>query len=318
MSEKRDWDGKSKGTVFGYKIFMWLLRNLGIHASYVLLYFVTLYYFFFSAKSNKYSYFFFRKICGYSALKARIATYQSYYIFGQTILDKVAIQSGIDTHVFTNTFDGRERLYELAALDRGAILISAHLGNWEMAGHFLNKLNTPVNLIMFDEEHERIKALLADSMTERKFKIIAIKPDLSHLFKIYEALKHKEFICIHGDRYIADRERAYVTDFLGYKAAFPRGPFELAKRFKVPYIFVFAIKEGKTHYRFQATLPSPEASHSIEAMIEDYLQNVSKIVRAYPEQWFNYYDFWDIDTRLPETRKEVEDINKAKIGSENK
>jgi predicted LPLAT superfamily acyltransferase len=262
---------------------------------------VTLYYFFFSGKSNKYSYFFFRNICGYSALKARVAIYRSYYIFGQTILDKVAIQSGIDTHVFTNTFDGRERLYELAALNRGAILISAHLGNWEMAGHFLNKLNTPVNLIMFDEEHERIKSLLVDSMTERKFKIIGIKPDLSHLFKIHEALKHKEFICIHGDRYISDRDNAYITNFLGRKAAFPRGPFELAKRFKIPYIFVFAIKEGKTHYRFQATLPDPEASHSFEALIDDYLGHVENIVRAYPEQWFNYYDFWEVDSQFDDT-----------------
>jgi predicted LPLAT superfamily acyltransferase len=64
---------------------------------------------------------------------------------------------------------------------------------------------------------------------------------------------------------------------------------------------VFAIKEGKTHYRFQATLPDPEAIHSIEAMIEDYLGHVEKIVRAYPEQWFNYYDFWEVDSQFDDT-----------------
>ena len=291
MSEQRDWDGKSKGTVFGYRIFMWLLRNLGIRASYILLYVVALYYFFFSVKSNKHCYFFFRRICHYPPLKARLAVYRSYYVFGQTILDKVAVQSGIDTHIFTNTFEGRELLYEMSGLNKGAILISAHIGNWEMAGHFLNKLNTPVNLIMFDEEHQRIKALLTGSMTERKFRIIAIKPDFSHLFKIHKALQEKEFICIHGDRFIS--ERPYITEFLGHKAAFPRGPFELAKRFNVPYMFVFAVKQSRTHYHFIARLPDPAASDSVEAMIEDYLHHVEKIVRAHPEQWFNYFDFWE-------------------------
>ena len=311
MSEQRDWDGKSKGTVFGYKIFMWLLRSLGIRASYILLYFVTCYYFFFSAKSNKHCYFFFRRICKYPPLKARLAVYRSYYVFGQTILDKVAVQSGIDTHVFTNTFEGRELLYEMSGLNKGAILISAHIGNWEMAGHFLNKLNTPVNLIMFDEEHQRIKSLLTGSMTERKFRIIAIKPDFSHLFKIHKALKEKEFISIHGDRYIS--ERPYVTEFLGRNAAFPRGPFELAKRFNVPYMFVFAIKQSKTHYHFIAKLPDPAAADSIELMIEDYLRNVEAIVRAHPEQWFNYFDFWDADKHQNGTQPQGENAVRPKV-----
>jgi len=311
MSDQRDWDGKSKGTVFGYRIFMWLLRNLGIRASYILLYLVALYYFFFSARSNRYSYFFFRKICGYPPLKARLAVYRSYYVFGQTILDKVAVQSGIDADIFTNTFEGRELLYEMSGLNKGAILISAHIGNWEMAGHFLNKLNTPVNLIMFDEEHQRIKSLLTGSMTERKFRIIAIKPDFSHLFKIHNALKEKEFICIHGDRYLS--ERPYVTEFLGRKAAFPRGPFELAKRFDVPYIFVFAVKQSKTHYHFIAKLPDPAAGNSIESMIEDYLQNVERIVRAHPEQWFNYFDFWEMDRKSQSEKQPGEVVVKSEI-----
>ena len=47
------WDGKSKGTLLGYKIFVFCIKKLGIKAAYFVLYFVASYYFLFLKKSNK-------------------------------------------------------------------------------------------------------------------------------------------------------------------------------------------------------------------------------------------------------------------------
>jgi predicted LPLAT superfamily acyltransferase len=86
------------------------------------------------------------------------------------------------------------------------------------------------------------------------------------------------------------------ADFLGQPARFPMGPFLLAAKFKVPVSFVFAVKESKLHYHFFAS-PVKEYSDAdkqavMRSMLDEYVNEMENKLRAYPEQWFNYYDFW--------------------------
>jgi len=67
------WDGRSKGTVLGYKIFVFLIKNLGVRSAYWLLYFVAGYYFLFQKESNKAIYEYFKDRLGFSHGKARKA-----------------------------------------------------------------------------------------------------------------------------------------------------------------------------------------------------------------------------------------------------
>ena len=55
---------------------------------------------------------------------------------------------------------------------------------------------------MFDGEAKKIKRLVEKNIGESNYNIIEIKDDLSHLFKIKNAIDNKELICIHADRYI--------------------------------------------------------------------------------------------------------------------
>ena len=292
MSKKPDWEGKSKGGALGHKIFIVILKNLGVPFAYFILYFVAFYYLLFARKANRANRFYFRKIWNYGPLKSIIYAYKSYYVFGQTLLDKVAVLAGI-TDRYTFHFDGEENLWDLAEEGKGAILISAHVGNWEIAGHYLKKLNTPVNVVMVDEEHRAIKEVMDKSMHKKKFNTIVVKDDFSHLLDLHRAVQNKEIICIHGDRFVRNMKgKIYRTKFMGQYAAFPRGPFELASRLKVPYSFVFALKETSKHYHFFAT-PGKMSDGNTEQIIEEYVAKVEEIVRNYPEQWFNYFDFWE-------------------------
>ena len=72
------WDGKSKGTVLGYRIFVFLIQKAGIKAAYVLLYFVASYYFLFLKKSNKAIYYYFNQRLGYSNFKSKKMVFRSY------------------------------------------------------------------------------------------------------------------------------------------------------------------------------------------------------------------------------------------------
>lgn len=277
------------------------MRNGGMKGAYLFLYVVVLWFFLFDRKSNRYTRLYFREILKYDRWKTFRYVYKTYYAFGQCFLDKVAILSRMYTDFDVN-FDGHDLLMKMANEKTGGMLISAHIGNWEIAGHFLKKTNTPVNVIMYDVEKSHVKEVLKDSMENRSFNMINIQEDYSHLLEIKRAIDAKEFLCAHGDRITEEHiNRAVKADFLGRQVYIPRGPFELAKRFKIPYVFVYAIKESAKDYHFYAIEGRPESTGNVEMMVEDYLTAMENILKDHPEQWFNFYDYWNFDGELSAT-----------------
>jgi len=293
------WQGKSRGNVLGYKIFFFVLNRTGLAPAYLLLRFVAFYYFLFDRSGFRPSFRYFRSIHGYPYWTSIFSVYRNFYVFGQTIIDKVALMSGVKTP-FTFHFDGEENLHQMAG-STGGILLSAHIGNWEIAGQLLNRLNTRFNLVMYDHEHQNIKQYLGEVMKNKDVNIIVIRNDMSHIFAIKEALDNKELICIHGDRYVSG-SKALPARLMGRKAYFPAGPFQIASKFKVPYSFVFAAKEGHYHYHLFAT-PGKVHNGNIQELVDQYTNALEEKIKRYPEQWFNFYDFW-----VPEDEEKKEKV----------
>ncbi|MET0760334.1 MAG: lipid A biosynthesis acyltransferase [Flavobacterium sp.] len=287
-----EWDGKSRGTLLGYKIFIFCIRKLGIKAAYVVLYFVASYYFLFLKKSNQSIFYYFRNRLNYSFLKSKAMVFQSYYTFGQTIIDKMAISAGL-RNKFTYEFDGEEILFKLLAEKKGGVLISAHIGNFEIAEHFFGEidLNCQINLVTTDNEHSVIKEYLESVSTKSKIKFIIVKNDLSHIYDINNALSNNELICFTGDRYF-EGVKCLSAPLLGEEANFPAGPFLIASRLQVPVVFVYVMKEANLHYHLVAT--EANTKHRDEkGLLKAYIESVESILKKYPLQWFNYFDFWN-------------------------
>ncbi len=288
-----EWEGKSKGGETGYRIFVFILKNLGLGVAYFFLLFVAAYYVLFSAKSTKAIYAFYRNRMGYGTLQSVRKLYQNYYVFGQTLIDKVVIQSGMPNK-FTCVSNGQESLHQIIKNQKGGIVISAHIGSWETAGHFLTDHEAVINILMHDVEHEKIKGYLSKVTGKKRVNVIPIKDDISHIYKISEALARNELICMHGDRYMKG-SKYLEAEFLGEKACFPEGPFILAALFKVPVVYAFSFKTSKNQYHFYST-PIKDFSHiskrDVTPILNDFVQEVTGKIKQYPEHWFNYYDFW--------------------------
>jgi len=289
------WEGKSKGNKLGYSIFIGTLRYGGVLPAYILLRFVAAYYFLFSYSSSRPIFQYFHTRIGYGWWRSLVAVYRNYYVFGQVLIDKVIVMSGIKNK-FTFEFDGEQYLREIISSGKGGIMLSAHLGNWEVAGHLFRRLETRINIVMFDGEHERIKKYLSSVTGERNVNIIVIKDDLSHIYAINDALSNQELVCMHADRFLKGN-KTVATPFMGADALFPQGPFLLAATFRVPVSLVFAFKETNTHYHLYATPPREyhgRRRQGVETAVQDFVHELEAMVKKYPEQWFNYYDFWEI------------------------
>jgi predicted LPLAT superfamily acyltransferase len=296
------WEGKTRGGVLGYKIFVWTLKYLGLRFAYFLLSFVVLYFVATSGKAFMAIFRFYMNIMKFNRVKALFSIYRNYYMFGQILLDKIAMLAGFQQR-FSFDFEGEEYLRQM---QDGGLLVSAHVGNWEIAGQLLNRLGKRINIILFDAEHQRIKGYLSDVMSNRNVNFIVIRDDFSHLLEIKKALDNKEIVAMHGDRFI-EGNKTVILDFMGRPAAFPIGPVNLAAKFRVPVSFVFAVKETSSHYHFYATplcqvaftTNLKQREENFRSALNIYTKKFEEILRKYPYQWFNYYDFWNLPAVLP-------------------
>ncbi|MBP6625285.1 MAG: lipid A biosynthesis acyltransferase, partial [Chitinophagaceae bacterium] len=269
--------GSSRGSQLGYKIFITLLKTAGIFPAYALLRIVTLYYFFVPGKASKTLGYYFQQRVGFNWLRTKLAIYQNFNYLGRSIIDKVVLMSGVPSP-FTVNHEGGESLDRIALQGKGGLLISAHLGNWEAAGHLLKRLKTKINIVMYDGEHEKIKSYL-DGVRERSFNVIVIKNDISHIYEINAALQRNEFVCIHADRFVQGN-RTIEGNLMGAPALFPIGPFVLATTFQAPVSFVFAMKEGVKHFHFFASEGKiyTGGKKDIPQVLKDYTQSMEKMI----------------------------------------
>lgn len=293
--EDASWSGKSKGNKLGYRIFIKVLRFFGVAPAYFLLRFVAAYYVVFSRSSNRQIRYLFHNRLNISGIEIVKKILANYYWFGQSIIDRIVMMSGIKNQLTFN-FDDEVHFNKMIADGKGGLLLSAHLGNWEIAGHLLKKrFSTPINIVMYDGEGQALKQYLTGVTGQRNAHIIIIKDNLSHIYEIMEALNNNEFVCMHADRFLPGNKTLSVN-FLGAAAKFPLGPFALASKLDVPVSFVFAIKQSATHYHFSATpgtIYRNLADVSETRVLKEFICVLEEKVKAYPTQWYNYYAFWD-------------------------
>ena len=291
----QQWEGKSKGTPLGYKIFAFLIERLGVKSAYFVLIFVSSYYLLFSFSTTRTSYYYFRKRLGYSFFKTIISIYKNYYCFGQTLIDRFAISAGYKDQ-FTFDFDGIDKIDELFGKGKGGILFSAHLGNFNVARFFFEKAEfkneATVNLLVTDQESEELQKFTGATSHGATLKFIVIKDDMSHIFEMNDVLENNEVIIFAADRYV-EGVQFIEKDFLGKPVKFPSGPYKLAARKKLPILFLYIMKETSSHYHFYAREPREDMEYKPSKVLMEYIRNLEIMIGKYPLQWFNFYDYWN-------------------------
>jgi predicted LPLAT superfamily acyltransferase len=285
------WDGKSKGTALGYQFFLLSIKIFGLNFAYLILRFVSAYYFLTATKNKNAIIQFYTTALNYSADKASKLARKNFYIFGQTLLDRAAFLIG-KSKQFSFSFTNEEYLIEMHQRGKGGILLSAHLGNWETAGNLLKKrVTSKINILIMDVEAEKIKQLLTSHTGGSHFNIIPIKDDLSHVIKVKNCLDNNELVAMHADRF-SGTAKIFEADFLGHKAKFPLGPFIISSKLNSPVSFVFAVKEKKFQYSLSASKPIIDKLEP-EQLGKMYIEELERKVKEHPEQWFNYYNFYE-------------------------
>lgn len=299
MAAERAWRGGTDGTKWMHRNLVRIVRHVPLRLMYgFVAVFVVPFYFLFS-KGYKPIYHYFNQRLGYRLAKAFFGVYRNFCRFSQVILDRFYMFGGGKFDVQVEKY----HLYqELAEGEPGFMILSAHVGNYELAGFSLVATKKRFNALAFGEEAEAIMENRERLFAGTNINIIPVKDDLSHLFALNNALDNGESVSFPSDRLLGN-QRTVTCEFLGAPAHFPMGPFALAAQRDLPVLTVNVMKESAKRYRVYVNRLQKEGTtrgERINAYVRQYVEHLEEVLRKYPEQWFNYYEFWGDERTMKE------------------
>ena len=174
--------------------------------------------------SRSHAYRFFRNRIGWGRWSSAWHTYLNHCLFATVVIDRFAMFAG---KRFDIEQEGSEYLRELAFQDDGFLMFSSHIGCYEVAGYSLTPPGKRYNALVYGGEKDRIMEGRQEQFSEHNITMIPVKEDMSHLFKINEALVNHEIVSMPADR-VMGSSKTIPTEFLGKTAHFPSGPFAVA------------------------------------------------------------------------------------------
>lgn len=240
------------------------------------------------------TYRFFRERMHYGRVKSFVHVYLNHLKMGEVVVDRFASYAGKKFHF---NLDGYDMYQQLEREPDSFIILSAHVGNYEIAGYTLISNNKSYNALVYAGESQIIMSNRNRIFKDNNIGMIPVRDDMSHIFEIYDAIDRGDIFSIPADRLFGSK-KSLQCDFMGDKAKFPEGPFRIALMKQVPVISVMVMKTGIYSYdviirRLDAPSSDGTTRGQREQMLAQSFANIlEQTVKSYPDQWFNYYDFW--------------------------
>lgn len=227
-----------------------------------------------------------------SRLQAAVATYRNHCLFAQTVIDRFAMYAGRRFRIAVTGCEHYERL------ERGTsafVQLSAHVGNYELAGYTLRATHKPINALVFGGEKASVMAERSRILARDNIRLIPIAADMSHIYALNNALCGNEAVSMPADRAFGSA-KSVTVGLLGAEAKLPAGPFHTAACRALDVLAVNVMKTSLTHYAIIVTPLSYDKSapkrQRVQALADAYAAELERILRLYPAQWYNFYDFW--------------------------
>jgi lauroyl/myristoyl acyltransferase len=178
----------------------------------------------------------------------------------------------------------------LRPLDGAVISLTAHVGNWDLAGRFLARHSSrPTHVVVAVEEVPALERWLRRDGDGVRF-VPRSAPTIS--LGLLAALRRGEAVAFQGDRALGNRGDIPVP-FFGRPAPFPVGPFRLASASAAPVVPAFCTLGADRRYAVSAMEPFTVKPGGEEEALRAWVGILEGIVRARPTQWFNFFDIWN-------------------------
>ncbi len=284
-----------KGSVLGIRFMVWLATVAGRTPARFVVRFVAAWYVL-QPSVRRASSAWWRRILGREPTWAEM--YRHVLRFAETMVDRCFLVQGRG-ELFQVTHTGHEYLASLHAGQRGAILLSAHLGSTAAMSIDDKGRRMRIGIVGYFKNAAMINAVMKQLNPTADARVVHVEPgSVGSVFAIRECIEAGDMLAIAGDR-VGVNDRFVEVDFFGEKAAFPTGPLLLAGMLHCPVYLVFGLYRTPDRYELHCEpfaesidLPRKDRETALRGYIQRYAARLEHYSRLAPDNWFNFFDFW--------------------------
>ena len=187
---------------------------------------------------------------------------------------------------------GWEHVEAAMSAGRGAIIVTGHVGNWELGGSYFAAVGLPIDVIVRRMQNPLFDRYLNATRSRMGMTVVH---DSEAVRRTPRSLRAGRAVAFLADQGVLGLASTFVP-FFGRPAKTPRGPATLALRLRVPMLFAAALRQddGRYHISFE---PVPvhdtgDTDRDVDAIVADYTRRLEAAVRRAPEQYLWQHRRW--------------------------
>ena len=297
---------KKRGNELGLWFFMVALRVFGLGGAYGLLYIVCLHYLLFDrALVSSTVPYISRRFPGSGFLQRRLHAYRLLVSQGKQLIDRYAAVHG--RRPFDIELKGFDEFATLIRdSNKGAVLLTSHEGNWQVAMTALSKMQKTVHVVRIPDQNPELERRLYPDEGGGNVRIISPEQYLGGVVEILNALNKGDVVSIMGDRRYGSK--AVEVFFLGDTAWFPYSSFSLAAAAECPVVVLKILKVSTHRYVVDMTnvlYPRYEGRKNkveqLQPWVQKFVTLAESAAQEHPYQCLLFRDVWkeEPDVALP-------------------
>ncbi|WP_316414346.1 lysophospholipid acyltransferase family protein [Mesoterricola silvestris] len=232
---------------------------------------------------------------GRRGLRRLADTFRLTRSFARILVDQAALRL-LGRGEFITHLQGRADLAALLAEGRGLVIVTAHVGAWQLGMAGLGGLERPISVLArFDAGDESSPF---QAFAGRDFRVIDPGAFLGGVPDMVGALQRGEVVALMGDRAWGAGGGTVAVDFLGGPVPLPFTAYKLASATGAPVAVLFPYKAGPDRYEMHLAsvirVPAglgraPEAYRPYAAA---YARALEAFLGTHPYHFFNFFDLW--------------------------
>jgi len=235
---------------------------------------------------------------GSTAFANFFRTYRVFWNYAWTITDNARFR--LMRTIPRWDFEQRENFEALHSHDGGAILLTAHMGSYDLGAALFAELTTRRVVMVRAPEVDPETREYEERVHEEKGASglrVGFNTTTSDLaFDLLAAVQSGEIVAIQGDR-VTPGIATVETTLFGKRTSVPAGPFALAMASRAPIFPLFVMRRGRRHYclltceAIRVTRTSRDRDHDIRRGVDEWVRALESAIRQGWQQWFAFEPF---------------------------
>ena len=282
IKSRRKWSGRTFGTATMHR---WLIAVLRVMPLWMLYFFTftvvlpTILPFQWRSLGLIYR---FARAAGRGPVRAAFTAVANIYCFASVVMDRFAMYAG---KRFKIVVDGYEIFDNAMHSPLGVVILSSHLGNFELAGYSMFSRHKRFNAVVFGLEKDTIMQQRHLMLSRNNMSLITATPAMDHVFQINAALDSGEVVAIPADRLFGST-KSFRLPSVGGAGTFPRGAFAVAAMKPAVILQLTVLKRSLKTYRVvvepiiaDSSLPASRRALQIASV---FASNLARLARLHP------------------------------------